>query len=170
MMIKKRISLLVLFGVISACATTDQQEAITSNGSMNSGESDAISSGADSANPVQVAVEPIIEPVVELENIFYFDYDQAILGSDVRAALDAQSAALRSSSVAIRIEGHADERGSREYNLALGERRAKAVADYLAIQGIARARIEVVSFGEERPVALRSHSSDYALNRRVELK
>ena len=88
----------------------------------------------------------------------------------MRASLDAQAVALRNSNVAIVLEGHADERGSREYNLALGERRAKAVADYLAIQGISRSRIEVVSFGEERPVALRSNSEDYALNRRVELK
>lgn len=166
MMIKKRISLLLLFGFISACATTDQQEVNIAEDSVNDSAEAAVSSGADLASPVQVSVEP----VAQLENLFYFSYDQATLDSDVRALLDAQAAALRNSSAAIRLEGHADERGSREYNLALGERRAKAVADYLAIQGISRARIEVVSFGEERPVALRSNSADYALNRRVELK
>ena len=151
--------------LLSACATTDQQgTSATDNATSSSSETAAVSSGADSANAV------VVEPVVQLENVFYFDYDQATLGSDVRASLDAQAAALRNSSDAIVLEGHADERGSREYNLALGERRAKAVADYLAIQGISRARIEVVSYGEERPVALRSNSADYALNRRVELK
>lgn len=169
MMIKKYISLLFLMSLLSACATTDQQDASpTDNAAVtaSSSTSTAVSSGVDSASAVEIPVEP----VVQLENVFYFDYDQASLGSDVRASLDAQAAALRNSNVAIVLEGHADERGSREYNLALGERRAKAVADYLAIQGISRARIEVVSFGEERPVALRSNSEDYALNRRVELK
>jgi peptidoglycan-associated lipoprotein len=167
MMIKKYISLLFLMSLLSACATIDQQDASANdNAATNSSSSTAVSSGVDSASAVEVSVEP----VVQLENVFYFDYDQASLGSDVRASLDAQAAALRNSNVAIVLEGHADERGSREYNLALGERRAKAVADYLAIQGISRSRIEVVSFGEERPVALRSNSEDYALNRRVELK
>ena len=165
MMIKKYISLWFLMSLVSACATTDQQgTSATDNATSSSSETAAVSSGADSENAV------VVEPVAQLENVFYFDYDQATLGNDVRASLDAQAAALRNSSVAIVLEGHADERGSREYNLALGERRAKAVADYLAIQGISRARIEVVSFGEERPVALRSNSEDYALNRRVELK
>ena len=154
--------------LLSACATTDQQDASATDNAAtaSSSTSTAVSSGVDSASAVEIPVEP----VVQLENVFYFDYDQASLGSDVRASLDAQAAALRNSNVAIVLEGHADERGSREYNLALGERRAKAVADYLAIQGISRARIEVVSFGGERPVALRSNSEDYALNRRVELK
>ena len=165
MMIKKYISLWFLMSLVSACATTDQQgTSATDNATSSSSETAAVSSGADSENAV------VVEPVAQLENVFYFDYDQATLGNDVRASLDAQAAALRNSSVAIVLEGHADERGSREYNLALGERRAKAVADYLAIQGISRARIEVVSYGEERPVALRSNSADYALNRRVELK
>lgn len=169
MMIKKYISLLFLMSLLSACATTDQQDASSTDNAAataSSSTSTAVSSGVDSASAVEIPVEP----VVQLENVFYFDYDEASLGSDVRASLDAQAAALRNSNVAIVLEGHADERGSREYNLALGERRAKAVADYLAIQGISRARIEVVSFGEERPVALRSNSEDYALNRRVELK
>ena len=168
MMIKKYISLLFLMSLLSACATTDQQDASATDNAAtaSSSTSTAVSSGVDSASAVEIPVEP----VVQLENVFYFDYDQASLGSDVRASLDAQAAALRNSNVAIVLEGHADERGSREYNLALGERRAKAVADYLAIQGISRARIEVVSFGEERPVALRSNTEDYALNGRVELK
>ncbi len=167
-MIKKYISLLFLMALLSACATTEQQDASAADNAANasSSTSTAVSSGVDSASAVEIPVEP----VVQLENVFYFDYDQASLGSDVRASLDAQAAALRNNSDVIVLEGHADERGSREYNLALGERRAKAVADYLAIQGISRARIEVVSFGEERPVALRSTSEDYAMNRRVELK
>ena len=68
------------------------------------------------------------------------------------------------------LEGHADERGSREYNLALGERRAKAIANYLILQGIDRSRIETVSYGEERPAALGSDEESWSRNRRVELR
>ena len=100
-----------------------------------------------------------------------FTVDQSGLRPDAISILKAQADWLKEKKfLPITIEGHADEQGTREYNLALGERRAKAVADYLAIQGISRARIEVVSYGEERPVALRSNAEDYALNRRVELK
>ncbi|MGB2272174.1 MAG: peptidoglycan-associated lipoprotein Pal, partial [Pseudomonadales bacterium] len=127
---------------------------------------EAVASGADDAESVEVS----IDTAANLDSVFYFEYDQSSLTSAARAALDAQAAALRSGVSDVRLEGHADERGSREYNLALGERRAKAVADYLAIQGVSRSRIEVVSYGEERPVSLRSDESAYSLNRRVELK
>ena len=167
MMIKKYISLFFLMSLLSACATTDQQYASANdNAATNSSTSTAVSSGVDSASAVEVSVEP----VVQLENVFYFDYDQASLVAMCGLRWMHKLTTSLNSNVAIVLEGHADERGSREYNLALGERRAKAVADYLAIQGISRSRIEVVSFGEERPVALRSNSEDYALNRRVELK
>ena len=82
------------------------------------------------------------EPEVVLENIFYFEFDQATLTSEARRNLDAQIARLKKTSGPIRLEGHADERGTREYNMALGERRANSVADYMAINGIARYRIE----------------------------
>ena len=70
----------------------------------------------------------------------------------------------------IRLEGHGDDRGTREYNLALGERRAKSVADYLVLQGVSRSQIEVISYGEEKPVAFGQNEQAFALNRRVELK
>ena len=76
---------------------------------------------------------------------------------------------MRTRSGLVRLEGHADERGTREYNLALGERRAKAVANYLAIQGVPRPQIEVISYGEEKPAALGQGESAWAQNRRVEL-
>ena len=67
------------------------------------------------------------------------------------------------------LEGHADERGTREYNIALGERRAKAVAQLMLLQGVAQSQIDVISFGEERPVALGHDESAWAANRRVEI-
>ena len=67
------------------------------------------------------------------------------------------------------LEGHADERGTREYNIALGERRAKAVQKYMLLQGASQSQIDVISFGEERPVALGHDESAWSLNRRVEI-
>ena len=70
----------------------------------------------------------------------------------------------------VRLEGHADERGSREYNIGLGERRSQAVRQALMIQGVSASQISTVSFGEERPVAFGSNEADWAQNRRVEFK
>ncbi len=105
-----------------------------------------------------------------LQTVFYFDFDQSALAPETQAALGAQANVLRNQGGAVRLEGHADERGSREYNLALGERRAKAIANYLILQGIDRSRIETVSYGEERPAALGSDEESWSRNRRVELR
>lgn len=105
-----------------------------------------------------------------LQTVFYFGYDQADLSPENRAGLDAQANVLRSATSMVRLEGHGDERGTREYNLALGERRAKAIATYLVLQGIDRSRIETVSYGEERPAALGQDEESWSRNRRVELK
>jgi peptidoglycan-associated lipoprotein len=105
-----------------------------------------------------------------LQKVFYFDFDQTTLSADTRKALDEQIAALKATNAKVRLEGHADERGTREYNMALGERRANAVANYLIINGIARYRVETVSYGEERPLDNGSSDAAWGKNRRVELK
>ena len=103
-------------------------------------------------------------------NVFYFEFDSSTLTSDARQALDAHINLLRGSDRSVRLEGHTDERGTREYNMALGERRANAVRDYMAGSGIANYRVETVSYGEEQPVGYGSGESNWAQNRRVELK
>lgn len=101
----------------------------------------------------------------------HFDYDQSELRPDDRAILDAKIPILQANTaVKIRVAGHTDERGSDEYNLALGQRRAAAVKRYLMDHGIADARIETISYGEERPVAQGSDESAYAQNRRAEFE
>jgi peptidoglycan-associated lipoprotein len=103
--------------------------------------------------------------------VVQFDYDQSDIRSDARAALDAKIPILQAnSSVTIRIAGHTDERGSDEYNLALGQRRAAAAKRYLVERGIADARIETISYGEERPVAQGSEEGAWAQNRRAEFE
>jgi peptidoglycan-associated lipoprotein len=99
----------------------------------------------------------------------HFDYDQAELRPGDRAILDAKVPILQANSgVTIRIAGHTDERGSDEYNLALGQRRAAAVKAYLVQHGIADSRISTVSYGEEKPIAQGEDESAWSQNRRAE--
>ena len=106
-----------------------------------------------------------------LAHIIYFDFDQSTIKPEFRTALNSHAAYLRQNlSARIVLEGHADERGTREYNIALGERRGNAVSRYLVVQGVSIEAIEVVSFGEERPVNSGSDSASLSENRRVEVR
>jgi peptidoglycan-associated lipoprotein len=107
----------------------------------------------------------------ELATVVYFDFDESELRPEYGDLLARHANRLANSSrLNVRLEGHADERGSREYNIGLGERRAQAVRRMLLIQGAAAEQISTVSFGEERPAAVGSDEESYALNRRVEIK
>ena len=98
----------------------------------------------------------------------YFDFDSYSLDGEDRATLDAQADWLaRYPNVRVTIEGHADERGTREYNLALGDRRANAARDYLQNRGVAATRMQVISWGTERPAVEGSNESAWAQNRRA---
>ncbi len=163
----KLMLVMAMFGVLAACggsqpvidesSTADQNAADT----MGAGENDGIDSEAtDGANDADAA----------LGTVFYFDYDRSTLTYETRQALDKHSEMLRDSSRVIRLEGHADDRGTREYNLALGEKRAKSIADYMVLQGVSRSQIETISYGEEKPIAFSQDEQSYRLNRRVELK
>ena len=106
----------------------------------------------------------------ELVNVFYFDFDQAIVKRTGHADLRKHIRVLAGNRrMRIRLEGHADERGTREYNLALGERRAAAIRAYLVMKGVSRSQIEVVSYGEEKPTDPRHNEVAWAQNRRVEI-
>ncbi|SBS34060.1 Peptidoglycan-associated lipoprotein precursor [Marinomonas spartinae] len=103
--------------------------------------------------------------------VFYFDFDKSIVRPAAREALAKHAQYLIDNpNVHAVLEGNTDERGTREYNMALGERRAKAVARYLTIQGVPASQIETVSFGEEVPVAFGHDEKSWQLNRRVEIR
>jgi len=98
----------------------------------------------------------------------YFDYDKAALSDDAREILAEKAAyMINNPDIQVTIEGHCDERGSNEYNLALGERRAAAARKYLVNFGVNEASIETVTYGEERPVCRESRESCWKLNRRA---
>lgn len=120
------------------------------------------------AEAAAAAVEE--EPVNTADRVFYFEFDKAVLSDDSRAALIAHAEFMKDYPTSIRLEGHADERGTREYNMALGERRAIAVKEFLVMQGVPANMIEVVSYGEERAASFGSNAAAWRMNRRVELK
>jgi len=115
------------------------------------------------------AERAIADARATLEQRVHFDYDESAIRSDTQAILREKVAILRASpQVQIRLEGHADERGSTEYNQALGNRRAQSVLDFLTAQGISSGALQATSFGEERPLSTASNESAWAQNRRVE--
>ena len=105
-----------------------------------------------------------------LQTVVYFGFDQSIITTESANVLDQHANLLSNNpNASVLVAGHTDERGSREYNMALGERRAQAVRDYLTSQGVNPANIQVVSYGEEQPIATGSTEADHAQNRRAEL-
>ena len=102
---------------------------------------------------------------------FYFSFDSDALSAEDRATLVYHAVRLKGSTdLTIRLEGHASEEGTREYNLALGERRGNSIAMFLMANGVARSQIEVVSYGEEQPAVVGSTQDALSKNRRVEIK
>ena len=117
------------------------------------------------------AAEALHQEMMALSTI-YFDYDMSNVREDQRSAMDENARKLREYQPEdmVVVEGHCDERGTIEYNLALGEQRAQAVKTYLVDAGVAEGRIETVSFGEEQPAVMGGDESSWAQNRRAELK
>jgi len=118
--------------------------------------------------PVAVGIKPgsMQDFIVNVGDRVYFDTDQSQIRVEARAILDSQASWLmRYSTVMVRIEGNADERGTREYNFALGERRAEAVKTYLMTRGVPASRIATISYGKENPIATGADESSWAQNR-----
>ncbi len=165
----RMVAVAMLVTMVAACSSNKNKGGADGTGADGGalGGDGAMSTGTGSdggLSPEEMAAR------TGLQYVFYFDFDQSQLNPETRAALDAQAMVLRNQGGTVRLEGHADERGTPEYNLALAERRAKAIANYLILQGIDRSRIETVSYGEERPAALGQDEDSYARNRRVELR
>ncbi|MEA2824838.1 MAG: peptidoglycan-associated lipoprotein [Alphaproteobacteria bacterium] len=119
--------------------------------------------------PVQQSIVPgsLQDFQVNVGDRVFFAYDKSDLDDRARGVLQKQAAWLqRFGAVILILEGHADERGTREYNLALGARRAQTVKDYLASLGVSGARLETISYGKERPVCVESNDGCWAQNRR----
>lgn len=171
-MVRKSAILMVFaFGFLVGCETTPTVEPVETAEPVQGGaETGAVESAPLSdANPYSMVALDDPDGVIA-ERIIYFEYDR----SDIPTRyLDVMSEHARfliaNPSVKLRLEGHADERGSREYNIGLGDRRAQAVRRILLFQGVANNQVTTVSYGEERPAADGHDETAYQRNRRVEL-
>ena len=156
---------LVLF--VAACATK-QKDAADSSGSGSSDSSASVDEGSITETSGSGIVAGSQEDlIVNVGDRVYFGYDSSELDSDALELLQDQVAWLKQySNVEVTIEGHCDERGTREYNLALGEKRAQAVKNYLIGLGISPDRVSTISYGKERPAVVGSNDGAWAQNRR----
>ncbi|MEX2962557.1 OmpA family protein [Microbulbifer sp. TYP-18] len=153
--VKTGLGLAAVFAVLAGCSTTD---------TVDGGQEAQV---VGTTTPPPVVETPVEETVVPLDNTVYFDFDKSLLKPETRELLIQHADRLRGSALSVRLEGHADELGTREYNLALGERRANAVRDFLVLQGVDSGSLEVISYGEERPAVPGDSESARAMNRRV---
>ncbi|MFK8049456.1 MAG: peptidoglycan-associated lipoprotein Pal [Halioglobus sp.] len=166
----KTLTLIFTAAFLVACSSSDTKESeeAAAAAAAAAAEAAAAQQAAETAQATELM--KLQDAVAAAGNVFYFEFDSSTLTAQAREALDAHAALLATNDRTVRLEGHTDERGTRDYNMALGERRANAVRDYLAGSGVANYRIESVSYGEEQPIAFGSGESNWTQNRRVELK
>ena len=168
-----KVALVVLFlasGIVG-CATTPPatQDSMVDQTDM-SQQADAKSAVDTTEDTMKSEAVPSHMDMAAMENI-YFDFDKFTLSAEARKTLADNAEYLKANSgTQVVIEGHCDERGSDEYNLALGESRALAAKNYLVSLGVSAKQLSVISYGEEKPAAMGSHEEAGAKNRRAEFK
>ena len=162
----------LLFGCSSDKVKEDQPVAVEDLSSQRTDgrdDSNAQAYGADDSSTS--GFSQLDDPQSPLSvRVIYFEYDSSEIKAEYRAAVEAHAAYLtQNSGTTVTLEGHADERGSREYNLALGERRAQSVKQQMMLLGVSSSQIRLVSYGEERPAVDGHDESSWEQNRRVEI-
>ena len=178
-MFKKFLFSVILVLFISACASTPKDSADTSgSGSSNTVTSTSMEPSSGDASILEDLInttlgEPSIEPgsqedlIVNVGDRVFFGYDSFDLDEDAQELLQDQAAWLKQHpDVNITVEGHCDERGTREYNLALGEQRAQAVKNWFILLGVDSSRLSTISYGKERPAVVGSNDKAWSQNRR----
>jgi peptidoglycan-associated lipoprotein len=174
--ILKNVLLVVLFGlIVTACATKKSVKTTTESTTTKAAETQSETQKVDPIEKldalmqgdVYIGSDTVGELASGVPDRVFFATNETILTTASRETLRKQAAWLRQNSdVTVVVEGHADERGTREYNLALGERRANAAKDYLMTYGVSSDRIKVLSYGKERPVDSGSNPLSWSKNRR----
>ena len=174
-MMKRLFTLLAATAFLAACETASTTTGDVT-GSAASSSTTASTTSTASSSASTTAEQPAEDPATRLKKDFaqvgttvLFDFDSAQLSDYAQRVLDRQAAFLKARpETRVIIGGHADERGTREYNLALGERRASSARDYLVAKGVNAARIRIISYGKERPKAVGSTEAAWRQNRRAE--
>ena len=165
---KKIIALIAALALLSACETASKKVDTGTSGTSTSSSSSSSSSSVDKKKSLfEQAKKTAADKLIAVGDRVLFGYDSAKLDSSAKILLDAQSRFLRANSdLNFIVEGHCDERGTREYNLALGEKRAQSVKNYLISLGIGSDRISTISYGKERPAVIGSNDGAWSQNRR----
>jgi peptidoglycan-associated lipoprotein len=169
-MIKRIFWILAITAALGACSSgvklndvPVEDKTASANASGNDAQSTVAPVVSEKSGTVGVAPAGL--------NVIYFDYDSFTLKPEARAVLERNAAHLQANKkFKVQLEGHTDERGGREYNLALGQKRAETVRRALTLLGVSDAQLEAVSFGKEKPADSGSDEAAFAKNRRVEIK
>ena len=162
-MFQRLLAICAVAFLFTACETASN---VASDSASSSSSSSATAAGTASSSTTATQMSDA-EKLAQVGNTVYFGFDSSELTGEAQATLDRQAAFLNvNPTMVLIIEGHADERGTREYNLALGDRRAVAVRDYLLAKGLNAARVRTVSYGKERPAVSGSNEKSWAKNRR----
>lgn len=161
-------SMLAVLVLVAACSSNSKDQAtMSSDGDLTSSDRTAISSTVDQSATGSVTPGSQQDLVTNIGDRVFFGYDQSDLTSEARSTVERQAQWLKTyPNVNVTVEGHADERGTREYNLALGERRATTVRNYLIANGVSPNRVQTISYGKERPAVMGSDDTSWAQNRR----
>ena len=169
---KLALMILVLSGFVACSSSSEEAETTTEVATESDAEATArrAREAEEAARARAAAAEERMMRSALATRVFYFDFDVSEFRQADRDVLTYHARDLAANpSKRIRLEGHADERGTREYNLALGERRANGIMNFLIVNGASRNQIETVSYGEERPADRASTDAAYQRNRRVEI-
>jgi peptidoglycan-associated lipoprotein len=162
-----KLGLVALLSVSMAACSSTEEEGPAVDTTANNRPTTQPANTQDAAEARRLAEEQRLRAITT----FYFEFDKSDLSTEARDALVVHAKDLKANpNRRVRLEGHADERGTREYNLALGERRSQAVERYLQVQGVSANQLEVISYGEEMPVNTGTTEQAYSDNRRVEMK
>ena len=165
-------SVLAILALLVASAEQPEETADTSGGGQTAAPTTSVSQTPVTRDESTQEIPGVVpgspeDLVLNVGDRVFFDFDKYSLNADAQATLQRQAAWLiKHSGSQIAVEGHCDERGTREYNLGLGEHRANAVKEYLVSLGVDAGRIETISYGKERPVALGPNESSWSQNRR----
>lgn len=173
-MIKRSLWILALTAALAACSSGVKLSEVP----VEDKNASASASASASTDAAQSSVAPVVGGKAGAQgvapagvNVVYFDYDSFALKPEARAVLERNAAHLQANKqFKVQLEGHTDDRGGREYNLALGQKRAETVRRALTLLGVSDAQVEAVSFGKEKPAASGADEATYAKNRRVEIK
>ena len=167
----KMMALAAVLVLLAACSTPTDEATESGTGGAGMGAGGVTGSGSFTDEDITAGeLPPVVaeQKLVEIGDRVFFGLDQHDLSPEARSTLEQQATFLgQQPALDVVIEGHADERGTREHNLALGDRRANAARDYLIALGVAPERIRTVSYGEERPSVVGSNDSAWAQNRRA---